>query len=98
MFALTDLEICTMGLCATIVFCTIGLGTSIYHHLRGTTFHISYEIRRSADSIRCDCKPQLKLSAEGAQQRNCPKPQFRLPAKRAPRSKRSRPDKFLFAS
>jgi hypothetical protein len=25
MFALTDLEICTIGLCATIVLCTIGL-------------------------------------------------------------------------
>jgi len=47
--SLTDLEICTMGLCATIVFCTIGLGTSIYHHLRRTAFHISYEIWRSAD-------------------------------------------------
>ena len=27
MFALTDLEFCTIGLCATIVLCTIGLGT-----------------------------------------------------------------------
>ena len=49
MFALTDLEICTMGLCATIVLCTIGLGTSIYHHLRRTAFHVSYEVWRSAD-------------------------------------------------
>ena len=49
MFALTDLEICTMGLCATIVLCTIGLGISIYHHLRRTAFHISYEIWRSTD-------------------------------------------------
>jgi hypothetical protein len=49
MFARTDFEICTMGLCATIVLCTIGLGTSIYHHLRRTAFHISYEIWRSAD-------------------------------------------------
>lgn len=49
MFALTDLEICTIGLCATIVLCAIGLGTSIYHHLRRTAFHVSYEIWRSAD-------------------------------------------------
>jgi hypothetical protein len=49
MFALTDLEFCTIGLCATIVLCTIGLGTSVYHHLRRTAFHVSYEIWRSAD-------------------------------------------------
>ena len=49
MFALTDLEICTMGLCATIVLCTVGLANSIYRDLRQTAFHISYEIWRSAD-------------------------------------------------
>jgi hypothetical protein len=30
MFALTDLEICTIGLCATFVLCTIGRATSDY--------------------------------------------------------------------
>ena len=38
MFALTDLEICTIGLCATIVLCTIGLANSIYRDLRPTAF------------------------------------------------------------
>ena len=49
MFALTDLEICTIGLCATIMLCTMGLANSIYRDLRRTAFHISYEIWRSTD-------------------------------------------------
>jgi len=48
-FALTDLEMCAIDLFATIVLCTIGLGISIYHHLRRTAFHISYQIWHSAD-------------------------------------------------
>jgi hypothetical protein len=49
MFALTDLEICTIGLCATIVLCTIGLANSIYRDLRRTAIHISHQIWCSAD-------------------------------------------------
>jgi hypothetical protein len=49
MFALTDLEICAIGLCATTVLCTIGLAASISHNLRRTAFHISHQICRSAD-------------------------------------------------
>jgi hypothetical protein len=49
MLALTDLEICTIGLCGTIVLCTIGPAASIYHHLRRTALHISHQMCRSVD-------------------------------------------------
>ena len=77
-FALTDLEMCAIDLFATIVLCTIGLGISIYHHLRRTAFHISYQIWHSADFHPSDpmvgsltgwpdCKPLLKHSTEDGQ-------------------------------
>jgi len=83
MFALTDLEICTMGLCATIVLCTIGLANSIYRDLRGPPstsvmrFGVPPTFTRSDPIVGLlivwpDCKPRLKRRTEGWQQRNCP--------------------------
>jgi hypothetical protein len=40
-FALTYLKICTIGLCATIVLCAVGLA---YRDLRQTAIHISHQI------------------------------------------------------
>ena len=90
MFALTDLEICTMGLCATIVLCTIVLANSIYRDLDGPPstsvmrFGVPPIFTRSDPIVGLlivwpDCKPRLKHRSESWQQRNCPKPQFRLP-------------------
>src|SRR5215471_1219858 len=83
MFALTDLEICTMGLCATIVLCTIGLANSIYRDLRGPPstsvmrFGVPPTFTRSDPIVGLlivwpDCKPRLKHRSESWQQRNCP--------------------------
>jgi hypothetical protein len=38
----------TIGLCATIVLCTIGHANSIYRHLRRIAIHISHQIWCSA--------------------------------------------------
>jgi hypothetical protein len=40
-FALTDLKICTIGRCATVVLCAVGLA---YRGLRQTAIHISHQI------------------------------------------------------
>jgi hypothetical protein len=53
MFALTDLEFCTMGLCATIVLCTIGLGN------RSTT---TFDGLPSTSVMRSGVLPTFTLS------------------------------------
>jgi hypothetical protein len=77
-FALTDLKICTIGLCATIVLCAVGLGlprpaTDRHPHQSSDLMFYQFRSQRSDGRI-ADRLAQLQTEhrTEGWQQRNCP--------------------------